>query len=68
VIEHEQDRLDFSQVPQSAGFPRMLYALLAVGIIGIFAVGGAVVLNGGYGHHWPANTTQRVPLVNSDNP
>jgi hypothetical protein len=65
VIEHEQDRLDFSQVPQSAGFPRMLYALLAVGIIGIFAVGGAVILNGGYGHMWPSNTTQRAPLVNT---
>jgi hypothetical protein len=65
VVEHEQDRLDFSQVPQSAGFPPMLYGLLAIGIIGIFAVGGSVVLMAGYGHMWPATTTQRAPLVNS---
>jgi hypothetical protein len=68
VIVKEDERLDFSQVPQSAGFPPMLFGLLAVGIIGIFAVGGSVVLNGGYGHHWPSPSTQRVPLVNSDNP
>jgi hypothetical protein len=41
---------------------------LAIGLIGIFSIGGATVLNAGYGHHWPSPTTQRVPLVNSDKP
>jgi hypothetical protein len=68
VIVKEDERLDFSQVPQSAGFPPMLFVLLAIGLIGIFTVGGSVILMGGYGHHWPAASTQRVPLVNSDNP
>jgi hypothetical protein len=68
VIVQEDERLDFSQVPQSAGFPPMLYGLLAIGLLGIFAVGGSVVWQAGYGHHWPSPTTQRVPLVNTDNP
>jgi hypothetical protein len=68
VIVKEDERLDFSKVPQSAGFPPMLFVLLAIGIIGIFAVGGSVVLNAGYGHHWPSASTQRAPLVNSENP
>jgi hypothetical protein len=68
VIEHEQERLDFSRVPQSQGFPPMLFVLLAIGLIGIFGIGGAVILNSGYSHHWPANTTQRVPLVETNNP
>ena len=46
----------------------MLVRLVIVGIIGIFAVGGSVIWNSGYGHHWPSPTTQRVPLVNTDNP
>jgi hypothetical protein len=68
VIVKEDERLDFSRVPQSAGFPPMLFVLLAIGLIGIFSIGGATVLNAGYGHHWPSPTTQRVPLVNSDKP
>ena len=68
MVVQEDERLDFSKVPQSAGFPPMLFGLLAIGLIGIFAVGGSVVLMAGYGHHWPSPTTQRVPLVNSDNP
>jgi len=68
MIVREDERLDFSQVPQSAGFPPMLFGLLAIGLIGIFSIGGATVLMSGYGHHWPAPTTERVPLVNSGNP
>ena len=68
MIVNEDERLDFSQVPQSAGFPPVLFGLLAIGLIGIFSIGGATILNAGYGHHWPSATTQRAPLVNSNNP
>ncbi len=68
MIVKEEERLDFSQVPQSAGFPPVLFVLLAIGLIGIFSIGGAVILNSGYGHHWPSATSQRAPLVNSGNP
>ena len=68
MIESEEERLDFSKVPQSAGIPPMMYRIVAVGIIGIFAVGFAVLWNAPYGHHWPSPSTQRVPLVNTDNP
>jgi hypothetical protein len=68
VIVQEDERLDFSKVPQSRGIPPMLYRLIAIGIVGIFAVGFSVVWNAGYGHHWPAATTVRAPLVNSANP
>lgn len=68
MIVKEDERLDFSKVPQSAGFPPILFVLLAIGIIGIFSVGGSVLLNAGYGHHWPSVSTQRAPLVNSDKP
>ena len=68
MIVQEDERLDFSKVPQSAGFPPMLFGLLAIGLIGIFTIGGVTAFMSGYGHHWPSPTTQRVPLVNSDNP
>ena len=32
MIVKEDERLDFSQVPQSAGFPPMLFGLLAIGL------------------------------------
>jgi len=68
VIIHDSEYLDFSKVPESRGIPKMLYYVVTVGIIGIFAVGAGVVFNAGYGHHWPSLTTTRAPLVNADNP
>lgn len=68
MIVHEEERLDFSKIPQSKGIPPMLYRLIAIGILGIFIVGFSVIWNAAYGHHWPANTTERAPLVNSANP
>ncbi len=65
MIVKEGERLDFSQIPQSRGIPPMLYRLVFVGVIGIFIVGGSVVGCASYGHKWPANTTERTPLVNS---
>jgi hypothetical protein len=64
MIVREDERLDFSKVPESRGIPPFLYRAVAVGILVIFAIGGSVVMMSGYGHHWPANTTLRIPLEN----
>jgi hypothetical protein len=65
MIVRDEEYLDFSKVPESRGIPRGLYRVVIVGILVIFAIGGAVVMTSGYGHHWPYNTTLRVPLNNS---
>jgi hypothetical protein len=64
MIVREDELLDFSKVPESRGIPPFLYRVVAVGILVIFAIGGSVVLMSGYGHHWPSNTTLRIPLEN----
>jgi hypothetical protein len=65
MIVRDDEYLDFSKVPESRGVPSGLYRVIAVGLLIIFAIGGAVVLLSGYGHHWPADTTIRVPLNNT---
>ena len=35
-------------------------------VVIIFAIGASVFLMSGYGHHWPAATTLRVPLHNTE--
>jgi hypothetical protein len=64
MIVGEDERLDFSKVPESRGVPPFLYRVVAVGILVIFLIGGSVVMMSGYGHHWPSNTTLRIPLEN----
>jgi|HubBroStandDraft_2_1064218.scaffolds.fasta_scaffold247181_3 hypothetical protein len=66
MIERDDEYLDFSSVPESKGVPQGLYRVAIVGLIIIFAIGGAVCLMSGYGHHWPATTTERVPLNQQD--
>jgi len=65
VIIRDDEYLDFSRVPESKGVPPGIYRLVAVAIVVIFAIGGAVCLMSGYGHHWPAITTERVDLSHS---
>lgn len=62
MIVRDDERLDFSAVPESRGVPTMVYYLAVVGLVCIFAIGGATVMSSGWGHHWPANTTLRVDL------
>jgi hypothetical protein len=62
MIVRDDEYLDFSKVPESRGVPSALYRVVVVGLLIIFAIGGSVVLLSGYGHHWPADTTLRVPL------
>jgi hypothetical protein len=64
MIVRDDEYLDFSRVPESRGIPPALVRVALVGLLIIFAIGGAVCLMSGYGHHWPANTTLRVPLNN----
>jgi hypothetical protein len=59
--EHEY----FGDVPKSSGIhPATLY-IVALAIIGCIAVGTTVVHFATYGHVWPAQNSQRVPLDSS---
>jgi len=66
VIVRDDEYLDFSKVPESKGVPKGIYRLVAVALVVIFAIGAAVCLMSGYGHHWPAITTERVNLSHPD--
>ena len=62
MIVRDDEYLDFSSVPESKGVPPGLYRIVVMGLLVIFAIGGAVCMMSGYGHHWPAATTERVRL------
>ncbi|MGC9992809.1 MAG: hypothetical protein ABSD52_10515 [Candidatus Cybelea sp.] len=62
MIVRDDEYLDFTNVPESKGIPPLLYRVAAVGLVIIFLIGASVCLMSGYGHHWPADTTERVPL------
>jgi hypothetical protein len=64
MIARDDEYLDFSTVPESRGIPPFLYRVVAIGLLIIFSIGASVCLLSGYGHHWPSNTTLRVPLNN----
>lgn len=64
MIIRDDEYLDLNKVPESRGIPTALYRVAVVGLLIIFAIGGAVCMMSGYGHHWPSNTTVRVPLNN----
>lgn len=53
---------DFGRVPSSRGVPRFVTVLAAIGLVIIFAIGGFVVFNSGYAHHWPITKNQRIDL------
>ena len=62
MIIRDDEYFDFSKVPESRGVPPFMYRVVAVGLLCIFAIGGASAFLSGYGHKWPAETTQRVDL------
>jgi hypothetical protein len=64
MIVRDDERLDLSKVPESRGIPVALYRVVFIGLLIIFAIGASVCLLSGYGHHWPSDTTLRVPLNN----
>jgi|GEM_PF-1579948 len=58
----------FTEVPKSKGMPSFLPIVIAIGVIGIFAYGGATVLLAGHGHVWPATTALRIDLGTKPSP
>jgi hypothetical protein len=68
MIIRDEEYLDLDKVPESRGIPAALYRVVAIGLLIIFAIGGFVVLEAGYGHHWPSDKTLRVPLNNASQP
>ena len=65
MIIRDDEFMDFNKVPESRGIPTALYRVAVVGLLVIFAIGGAVCMMSGYGHQWPSDKTLRVPLENS---
>ncbi|MGB6987014.1 MAG: hypothetical protein WBD74_13670 [Candidatus Aquilonibacter sp.] len=61
MIEH-QETVDFSHVPQSKGLNTGTKVILVVGILIIFAIGGASAFFSGFGHVWPSSHTLRIDL------
>jgi hypothetical protein len=53
---------DFGDVPQSKGVPSLVHIASVVGLLIIFLIGAAVVLNAGFGHQWPSQHTTRTDL------
>jgi hypothetical protein len=62
MIVSDSEYLDFSEVPQSRGIPPVIRYAVIVGLVMIFAIGGATVLLSGYGHVWPSDHSMRVNL------
>jgi hypothetical protein len=60
----QQDYIDFSTVPQSKGLSSSTLAIVIVGVIMIFIMGGLSAFLSGYGHLWPSTHTERMPLGN----
>jgi hypothetical protein len=53
---------DFGDVPQSKGVPVVVHLASVVGLLVIFLIAAAVVLNAGFGHQWPSEHTTRSDL------
>lgn len=53
---------DFGTIPQSKGVPNIVFVAAVIGAIVIFMIGGAVILNSGFGRDWPSMSTTRIPL------
>ncbi len=62
MIVQDSEYLDFSRVPESKGVGKNIYFVLAIGLIGIFAMGFLSVIFAGFGHVWPSEKTQRIDL------
>ena len=62
------DPVDERGVPTSRGVPRAVIVAVIIGILAIFWVGEYTLQWAGYGHAWPSQRTQRIPLNGSYNP
>ncbi len=62
MIVHDSEYVDFSKIPQSRGIGKEMFWVLAIGLLGIFAMGFLSAIFSGYGHLWPAQKTLRMDL------
>jgi len=56
------DRVDSRGVPVSKGIPSIVHIAGMIGVVVIFVIGASVMLTSGWGHMWPASSSQRAPL------
>ncbi|MDH2909484.1 MAG: hypothetical protein PXZ07_05135 [Candidatus Eremiobacteraeota bacterium] len=61
-MHDKPETIDFSSVPESAGIPKAVIALVVFGVIAVFTIGGSVILNAGFHHHWPSLESLRIKL------
>ncbi len=52
----------FDQVPETGGIPKSVFTIAIIGVIAVFTIGGACIVNAPWNHLWPAAQTQRAPL------
>jgi hypothetical protein len=57
------DKVDSRGVPISKGIPSIVHIAGMIGVVVIFAIGASVMLTSGWGHMWPASSTQRDSLT-----
>lgn len=62
MIVHDKEYLDFSKVPVSRGIGKEAFVALALGLVGIFAMGFLSCFLSGFGHLWPSEKTLRADL------
>jgi len=62
MISHEHERLDFTRIPESKGIKTPAFIVLAIGLFGIFFMGGYSIKAAGYNHKWPAAQSMRMDL------
>ena len=62
MIVHDKEYLDFSKVPVSRGIGKEAFVALALGLVGIFAMGFLSCFLSGFGHLWPSQKTLRMDL------
>lgn len=62
MISHDHERLDFTTIPSSKGIKAPAFIVLAIGLFGIFFMGGYSIYAAGYNHMWPAAHSMRMDL------
>ena len=65
MIVRDDEYLDFSKVPESRGIPPRSIASSWSACWSSSRSARRLSSLSGYGHHWPAETTLRVPLNNT---
>jgi len=56
------DRFDERGVPISAGIPPIIFISAIIGVILIFTIISLVFSNAAFGHAWPSDKSETLPL------